>query len=169
MAPEPLNSKANAWDLDCCQKDWHSRTLLRRTQNAAQKSTKIPPLHSATTQNSTLVCQDMPCPKALGLIHQRGLPMMYLMTSDTIQNFQVTKIISLSRSGQHLIYAYMTYDGSFKHLNFTCDVHTKDLGNVLLRLEPPPNGVALEPPGMEEWTKSTLSHSKYHQNGPLSQ
>ena len=37
MAYEPLNWKKNTWDLDCCQKDLHSRTLLRR-QNATKKT-----------------------------------------------------------------------------------------------------------------------------------
>ena len=37
MAYKPLNWKKNNWDLDCCQKDRHSRTLLRR-QNATKKT-----------------------------------------------------------------------------------------------------------------------------------
>ena len=68
MAYEPLNQKIIPEILTAAK-----RTGIQGPSYIGRMR-HIAPLHHKKTQNSTKANQDMSCPKALGLLHQRGLP-----------------------------------------------------------------------------------------------
>ena len=109
------------------------------------------------TQNSTLVYQDMPCPKALGLLHQRGLLMTYLMTSDTIQN--LSKVFKRQAKSYKI-------ESSKETTSFLCS--HQDLHGLFLSSIAPPNGLALEePPTSKSFRKSNMLNVCSHRGNWL--